>query len=215
MSEVLVLAIVRTENDDDLTVERLGKKLQHMRLELGCLDLWGGDLRIHYVRTTQQPWNICILIWCFEWYLIVVSPMVDVQKNASEAWIVILQDTHKFEYGYNEQLIGKYPEEAHIYESRSPIRMADRLHCPIAFFHGDEDTVVPLSQSISLHNALKARGVPTMLLVFPGTFWRIYSLIDTAWKLLRCVVFRWRKSAVSVLQQRAWKNTCWMKENKI
>uniref|UniRef100_A0A915CHM1 Acyl-peptide hydrolase n=2 Tax=Parascaris univalens TaxID=6257 RepID=A0A915CHM1_PARUN len=76
-------------------------------------------------------------------------------------------DTHKFEYGYNEQLIGKYPEEAHIYESRSPIRMVDRLHCPVAFFHGDEDAVVPLSQSISLHNVLKARGVPTMLLVFP------------------------------------------------
>lgn len=44
----------------------------------------------------------------------------------------------------------------------------DKLVTPVAFFHGEEDAVVPLSQSIQLHEALKAKGVPTSLTIFPG-----------------------------------------------
>ncbi|VDK24194.1 unnamed protein product, partial [Anisakis simplex] len=63
--------------------------------------------------------------------------------------IALTKDTHKFELGYNDQLIGKYPEEEHIYKQRSPVNKIDQINCPIVFFHGDRDTVVPLSQSIT------------------------------------------------------------------
>ncbi|MCP9258186.1 Peptidase, S9A/B/C family, catalytic domain protein [Dirofilaria immitis] len=82
--------------------------------------------------------------------------------------IGLVKDTHKFERGYNEQLIGKFPEERALYEQRSPLNHIDQLSTPIAFFHGEEDRVVPLTQSMQLHEALKIKGIPTSLTIFPG-----------------------------------------------
>uniref|UniRef100_A0A8R1TYK1 Acyl-peptide hydrolase n=1 Tax=Onchocerca volvulus TaxID=6282 RepID=A0A8R1TYK1_ONCVO len=82
--------------------------------------------------------------------------------------ISLAKDTHKFELGYNEQLVGKFPEERVLYEQRSPLNHIDQLSTPVAFFHGEEDPVVPLAQSIQLYEALKMKGVPTSLTVFPG-----------------------------------------------
>ncbi|KHN79899.1 putative peptidase YuxL [Toxocara canis] len=118
--------------------------------------------------------RVCIMGSSAGGYLLLSTLLhSDVIRAASSLYGVsdlvgLYKDTHKFEYGYNEQLIGKYPEEAHIYESRSPLGKADQLSCPVAFFHGDQDTVVPLSQSIALHEALKARGIATLLIIFPG-----------------------------------------------
>lgn len=52
----------------------------------------------------------------------------------------------------------------------SPLNHIDQLSTPVAFFHGEEDPVVPLTQSIQLHEALKKKGIPTSLTVFPGNF---------------------------------------------
>ncbi|XGW16461.1 hypothetical protein V3C99_001711 [Haemonchus contortus] len=80
--------------------------------------------------------------------------------------IGLAKDTHKFERGYNETLIGKYPEEEQIYKERSPINHIDRLQTPIAFLHGKEDTVVPVSQSIEMYEKLRQKGVTTALMLF-------------------------------------------------
>ncbi|VDM96979.1 unnamed protein product [Thelazia callipaeda] len=82
--------------------------------------------------------------------------------------IGLAKDTHKFELGYNEQLVGKFPEESALYEERSPLNHCDQLTTPVAFFHGEDDLVVPLTQSVQLHEMLKAKGVTTSLSVFPG-----------------------------------------------
>lgn len=82
--------------------------------------------------------------------------------------IGLAKDTHKFELGYNEQLIGKFPEEKALYEQRSPLSHLDQLSTPVAFFHGEDDPVVPLTQSMQLYEALKMKGIPTSLTVFPG-----------------------------------------------
>ncbi|KAL4002665.1 Prolyl oligopeptidase family protein [Acanthocheilonema viteae] len=82
--------------------------------------------------------------------------------------IGLAKDTHKFELGYNEQLIGKFPEERALYEQRSPFSHINQLSTPVAFFHGEDDPVVPLTQSMQLYEALKMKGVPTSLTVFPG-----------------------------------------------
>ncbi|CAJ0953688.1 unnamed protein product, partial [Mesorhabditis belari] len=80
----------------------------------------------------------------------------------------LTKDTHKFELHYVEQLVAKYPDEIQIYKERSPIEHLERLHTPIAFFHGIDDRVVPKEHSIRIHEILKQKGIPTAIKLFPG-----------------------------------------------
>jgi dipeptidyl aminopeptidase/acylaminoacyl peptidase len=78
------------------------------------------------------------------------------------------QETHKFESRYNYSLIGPYPERRDLYVARSPAHFADRIACPIIFFQGLEDRVVPPSQSETMYKTLLAKGLPTAYLAFAG-----------------------------------------------
>lgn len=77
-------------------------------------------------------------------------------------------DSHKFESHYNHYLIAPSPECEQIYRERSPSNHTDRLQCPMIFFQGQDDKVVPPQQSELMVNALKARGVPVAYLAFEG-----------------------------------------------
>ena len=78
------------------------------------------------------------------------------------------KDTHKFELRYSHSMIGPYPERRDLYIARSPVHFADRVACPIIFFQGLEDQVVPPSQSEVMYQALLAKGLPTAYLAFEG-----------------------------------------------
>jgi dipeptidyl aminopeptidase/acylaminoacyl peptidase len=78
------------------------------------------------------------------------------------------KDTHKFELRYSHSMIGPYPERRDLYIARSPVHFADRIACPIIFFQGLEDQVVPPSQSEMMYQALLAKGLPTAYLAFEG-----------------------------------------------
>jgi dipeptidyl aminopeptidase/acylaminoacyl peptidase len=80
----------------------------------------------------------------------------------------LAQDTHKFESRYLDSLIGPYPERADLYRERSPIFHVDRLSAPVIFFQGDEDMVVPPSQTELMVEALRRKGVPVGYLLFAG-----------------------------------------------
>jgi dipeptidyl aminopeptidase/acylaminoacyl peptidase len=80
----------------------------------------------------------------------------------------LARDTHKFESRYMDKLVGPYPEREDIYYERSPINSVDKLNCPIIFFQGLEDKVVPPEQSETMFNALKEKGLPTAYLPFEG-----------------------------------------------
>ncbi|WP_088890115.1 dipeptidyl-peptidase 5 [Leptolyngbya ohadii] len=80
----------------------------------------------------------------------------------------LAKDTHKFESRYLDGLIGKYPEEVAIYTERSPISAVDRLSCPVIFFQGDEDKIVPPNQAEMMVDALKAKGLPVAYVLFEG-----------------------------------------------
>ncbi|CAD6192995.1 unnamed protein product [Caenorhabditis auriculariae] len=82
--------------------------------------------------------------------------------------VALDEDTHKFETCYNQSLVGKYPEVASVYEERNPNNHINKINTPIAFLHGTKDTVVPMAQSISLYEKLRARGVMTALMLFEG-----------------------------------------------
>jgi acetyl esterase/lipase len=79
----------------------------------------------------------------------------------------LAQETHKFESGYLDELIGPYPQNKKIYEARSPLFHVDQLSCPVIFFQGAEDLVVPKNQAELMYKALKKKGIETELIIYP------------------------------------------------
>ncbi len=77
-------------------------------------------------------------------------------------------DTHKFESRYLDGLVGRFPEDKAIYEARSPINHADELSCPILVLQGDEDKVVPPSQSAAIVDVAIKKGLPHAYVLFQG-----------------------------------------------
>ena len=80
----------------------------------------------------------------------------------------LVRDTHKFESRYLDKLVGPYPETRERYRERSPIHHAERLNCPVIFFQGLEDRVVPPSQAESMVEALARRGIQHAYVPFEG-----------------------------------------------
>ena len=80
----------------------------------------------------------------------------------------LARETHKFESRYLERLIGPYPERADLYRQRSPIHSTDRLSCPVIFFQGLEDEVVPPNQAETMFEVLKDKGLPVAYVPFEG-----------------------------------------------
>lgn len=81
---------------------------------------------------------------------------------------LLASDTHKFESRYLDQLVGPYPAAAELYRQRSPLHHAERIDCPVIFFQGLEDRVVPPNQAESMVAALQARGVPVAYIAYEG-----------------------------------------------
>jgi len=77
-------------------------------------------------------------------------------------------DTHKFESKYSDGLVGPYPERRDLYLERSPLHSADQLSCPVIFFQGLEDKVVPPNQAEMMVDALRKKGVPVAYVAFEG-----------------------------------------------
>jgi len=80
----------------------------------------------------------------------------------------LAKDTHKFESRYLDGLFGPYLQARDVYYARSPINFTDRLSCPVIFFQGLEDKVVPPSQAEIMVAALEAKGIPVAYIPFAG-----------------------------------------------
>lgn len=78
----------------------------------------------------------------------------------------LAKETHKFESHYLDQLIGSYPEQVDRYAARSPICSVDKLSCPIIFFQGLEDKIVPSEQAEQMVRALREKGLPVAYIFF-------------------------------------------------
>ena len=79
---------------------------------------------------------------------------------------ILAKDTHKFESRYLDRLVGKYPEDKEIYQKRSPIYFTERLDCPVIFFQGLKDKVVPPNQAEMMFQAIKQKGLPAAYIAF-------------------------------------------------
>ena len=82
--------------------------------------------------------------------------------------VTLAAQTHKFEAGYTETLVGRWPDDADVYRDRSPVGSVGRISGSVLLLQGDRDVVVPSSQAASLAAALRARGLRCEHVVFPG-----------------------------------------------
>lgn len=80
----------------------------------------------------------------------------------------LLKDTHKFESRYLDRLIGPYPENVKLYHQRSPLHHVEQLNCPVIFFQGTDDKVVPKEQAETMFTALKNKNIPVAYVAFAG-----------------------------------------------
>ena len=81
---------------------------------------------------------------------------------------VLAADTHKFEARYLDRLVGEWPAERDVYRARSPLHHASRLGCPIIFFQGLDDRVVPPNQAELMASELDRQRLPVACLMFEG-----------------------------------------------
>ncbi|CAM0117554.1 alpha/beta hydrolase family protein [Rhabdochlamydiaceae symbiont of Dictyostelium giganteum] len=80
---------------------------------------------------------------------------------------LLAKETHKFEAHYLDFLLAPYLSHQKLYEERSPLHQIQGIKCPIIFFQGEEDTVVPPNQARLMHEALKHQGIKTKLILYP------------------------------------------------
>ncbi len=82
--------------------------------------------------------------------------------------LALTEETHKFESRYTDFLLGPLPEAAGLYRERSPLFAAEALRDPVILFQGDEDRVVPRTQSDAIVESLRRRRVPHEYHVYAG-----------------------------------------------
>ncbi|KAJ1788886.1 Esterase lipase thioesterase active site, partial [Coemansia sp. RSA 2399] len=81
---------------------------------------------------------------------------------------VLAKETHKFESMYPEHLVGPYPAARATYIERSPVHSPGALACPVIFFQGLDDKVVPPNQTSLMVDALRRKGLRVAHVEFEG-----------------------------------------------
>ncbi|MBM5813457.1 MAG: peptidase S9 [Cyanobacteria bacterium M_DeepCast_100m_m1_067] len=80
----------------------------------------------------------------------------------------LARESHRFEARYLDGLIGPWPEAQATYEARSPLAHADQISCPVIFFQGLDDLVVPPEQTERMAAALEANDLAVEVQRFAG-----------------------------------------------
>ena len=63
---------------------------------------------------------------------------------------------------------GSLADKPDVYRRASPINYVTKDAPPFLFFHGTEDKLVPVDQSVRMAKKLKDAGVPTQIVVLEG-----------------------------------------------
>jgi len=79
----------------------------------------------------------------------------------------LAQDTHRFERGYTESLVGPWPAAAQRYRDRSPLYRVRHGQGPVVLFQGLKDQVVLPEQTERMAAALSQRGVTVEMHAYP------------------------------------------------
>ena len=79
----------------------------------------------------------------------------------------LARDTHRFESGYLESLVGPWPAAAQRYRDRSPLHRVRPGQGPVVLFQGLKDQVVLPEQTDRMAAALRRRGVTVEVHCYP------------------------------------------------
>lgn len=102
--------------------------------------------------------------------------------------IAMTEHIHKFEAYYDQGLLGGTVQNAkQVYLDRSPLYSADKIKSPLIFFHGDNDFVVHMNQTLKMAEALNKNNIYNEVYIFEGEghgFKKAESIITTLEKEL-------------------------------
>jgi dipeptidyl aminopeptidase/acylaminoacyl peptidase len=83
------------------------------------------------------------------------------------SFVTFLGNTAPWRRYYREREYGSLERDREFLVDASPLTHVDRIRAPLFLIHGANDPRVPLSEAEQLHAALRAKGVPCELLVYP------------------------------------------------
>ena len=66
------------------------------------------------------------------------------------------------------ELGGPWWEDRERYDAMSPLARVDAVRTPTLIYQGDADVRCPVGQAEQWHYALRERGVPTRMVLYPG-----------------------------------------------
>ncbi len=101
----------------------------------------------------------------------------------------LAKDTHKFESQYLERLVGPYPKNIALYQARSPVNHIEKLTCPVIFFQGLDDKVMPPDQAEAMVLALSKQGLSSDYVTFRGEGHGFRKAENIAYAMGRELVF--------------------------
>jgi dipeptidyl aminopeptidase/acylaminoacyl peptidase len=78
----------------------------------------------------------------------------------------VIAGSHRFEVNYSDSLLGRLPEAGPLWKARSPLTHAARVRRPVQLFHGRQDNVVPVQQSIDFAEAVRRQGGVADLVIY-------------------------------------------------
>ena len=79
---------------------------------------------------------------------------------------MLTNSTHKFEARYTDSLIAPLSDQQ-TYQDRSPLQHVEQFNCPVIFFQGLQDKVVPPEQAELMVEALNSKSIPVSYISFP------------------------------------------------
>jgi dipeptidyl aminopeptidase/acylaminoacyl peptidase len=104
-------------------------------------------------------------------YMIATSPRFKAAfSGAGMANPLALYGSDQYESQYNNELGVPWRNTALYLKLAYPFLHADRIHTPTLFMGGENDFNVPANGGEQMYLALRTRGVPTKLVVYPGQF---------------------------------------------
>jgi dipeptidyl aminopeptidase/acylaminoacyl peptidase len=112
--------------------------------------------------------------WSYGGYMtaIAVTPTDRFRAASMGAWITnlnSLMNSHDIP-DYMAAHIGSDPwEDYPTWEKHSAIYGVGNVTTPTQVIHGQDDRRVPLTQGLEFYNALRRRGVPTEMVIYPRT----------------------------------------------
>lgn len=82
--------------------------------------------------------------------------------------LALTEATHRFEAHYTDTLVGPLPSSADRYTELSPIHRAEQITKPLLVFHGADDPVVPIAQTVDLVERVRASGGDVDFVTYEG-----------------------------------------------